>query len=380
MAEHGLEGYISKVASQLVRVNTENPPGRELEAARYVAERTAELGMKTRVLEHGGGRGSTLAILESGSPGPLLMFNTHLDTVPIGPVGDWPFHPLEKGVAGGVLYGRGAVDAKGCLASMLAAIRLVDKLDRGALVLAAVADEEVDGLGSVQVAKHLERIDYAVIGEPTGLKPMIGNRGRGEMVVEVKGVSAHAATPLTGVNAVKIASKIVARLSTLEKGFGKAHPLLGPNTATVTMISGGVKSNMVAGRCVMTVDFRTTPKVSLEDVVEAVRGRVGRRLDGASAEFRVTSYLPPVLTERSSPIVKAVVNALREAGLPARLSAMRAATDLSRLVKYHRVDGIILGPGDLSLAHTTREAVPVDELVKAAQVYHGIVRELLSHR
>jgi acetylornithine deacetylase/succinyl-diaminopimelate desuccinylase family protein len=378
MAEHGIEAYISQVSSQLVRINTENPPGRELEAARYVAERAAELGLKTRVLEHGGGRGSTVAVMESGQPGPVLMFNTHLDTVPIGSLDDWSFHPFEKGVAGGVLYGRGAVDAKGCLASMLAAIQLVERLERGCLVLAAVADEEVGGLGSVQVAKYLERIDYAVLGEPTGLKLMLGNRGRGEIVVEVRGTPAHAATPLKGVNAIKVASKIVEKLSTLERGFGKSHPLLGRNTATVTMISGGVKSNMVAGRCTLTIDFRTSPKTSLEGLLKTVRGRVGHRLNRASVDWKVTSYLPPVITDRNSPLVRAAVKALRKAGIPPRISAMRATTDLSRLVKHHRVDGIILGPGDLSLAHTAREAVPLDELVKAAHVYHGIAVELLS--
>ncbi|MEM3031343.1 MAG: M20 family metallopeptidase [Nitrososphaerota archaeon] len=374
MAVQGLESYIASVAAQLVRINTENPPGRELEAARFVAERTAEMGMRTTVLDHGGGRGSTLAVLDSGNPGPSLMFNSHLDTVPAGSPEDWEFHPFEGGVSGGMLRGRGSVDAKGCLAAMLAGVKMLGDVRCGSLVLAAVADEEVGGLGTVQVCRQLKRVDYAVFGEPTAMKLLLGNRGRGEMVIEVRGSPAHASTPEVGVNAIMLASRIVMRLAALEKGFGRRHSLLGRNTASVTMVSGGLKSNVIADRCTLVVDFRTVPGAIVRDLEEVIRGRVA----GIPAALRITSYTPPAITRRDSPLVKAAGEALRAAGLRVRMSGMRSTTDYSILLKHHRADGVILGPGDLSVAHSFRESVPIRELVRAAHVYRGIAERLLN--
>ncbi|MEM4416700.1 MAG: M20 family metallopeptidase [Nitrososphaerota archaeon] len=378
MAGHELEGFISRIGSTLVRINTENPPGRELEAASYLADRLAELGLRVRVLDHGGGRGSVLGILDSGVSGPVLMLNSHLDTVPAGAVDEWPFHPFESGVVDGVLRGRGSVDAKGCLTAMLAALKIMSPPRRGRLVFAGVADEEVGGLGTAKVAKLLDRVDYSVFGEPTDLTPLTGNRGRCEIEIEVRGRPAHASTPSKGVNAISAAARIVAGLSRLEKGFGRRHRLMGRNTDAVTMISGGLKSNVVPDKCSITVDVRTVPETDLDDAVKAVGKTVSRYAGSAKASLSVKSYLPPAWTDENSKLVKSAVKALRSLGIVRRPSALKATTDFSRLLKYHRSEGLILGPGDLSLAHTFREEVPVKELILAARAYALIAEDILT--
>lgn len=384
MGRGELLGYVADIAATLVRINTENPPGRELQAASYFAERAAELGLRTVVERLGAERGSVVATLETGREGPTLMLNSHLDTVPAGDLDAWAINPFYGEIRGDVLYGLGAADAKGCLAAMLGAVKLLLDEGRqlsGRLILAAVADEEVNGLGTVHLLKKGYRAEYVVVGEPTGLNVCLGNRGRGEFVVTVRGRSAHASSPALGVNAIGVAAELVRRFKRLEKGYGRRHPELGRCSASVTMISGGVKPNVIPDNCSITLDWRTTPHEDIEDVkrrIAAISSSVVRKHRGATFSVKTVSYAPPVATPRRSRVVKAALNALRRVGRRPRLTAFTATTDLSRIAQHGSVEGVILGPGSLAVIHSPREHVRLEELAEAAQVYANIIEELLS--
>ncbi len=374
-----IRSFIEEVGAKLVAINTENPPGREREAASFFAEKAAEQGLKAWLINHSQNRSTAVVELDWGE-GPTLVFNSHLDTVPSGPVERWPFHPFQTGVKDGFLWGRGSVDAKGCLTSMLAAMAELGKSEklRGRIVLMAVADEEVGGIGSVSAVKQLEKIDYIIVGEPTQMRLCVASRGRVEVAVEFFGKPAHASTPLKGVNAVSAAAKICIQLKPLEKGFGRSDRFLGRSSATVTMFEGGLKPNVVPDYARIVVDIRTTNETP-EQVLDLLNKKIRRYIPGrTSYKTSITSVIPNYRVDIGSRLVGISKLSLSKSGIKPMLTGFAAATDLNRISRIRKVEGVILGPGDLRLAHSFEEKVAVSELVAAANVYKLIAEHLLA--
>ena len=149
-----------------------------------------------------------------GTSGPLLLLNSHTDTVPVGE--GWTQPALEAALVDGKIYGRGANDAKGPLTAMILAAKNVFEKDppKGRVCLAATCEEEVIGQGLEKLITELPKPDAAVVGEPTGLKPAVAQKGLLLLEITAKGRSAHAAWG-GGVNAIELAAKDVAALSSL---------------------------------------------------------------------------------------------------------------------------------------------------------------------
>ncbi len=373
-----LVDYITEVAQTLVRINTENPPGREREAAGYVSEKLAELGLKTTIQELAENRANVVAVLEGRSNKPTIMLNTHLDTVPVGDIDKWPKHPLKGIIEDGKLYGRGAADAKASVAAMLGALKLLveeneyEKLD-GRVIFAAVADEETTGLGSVHLVKSGYSAEYTVIGEPTGLALCNGNRGRIEFTLTLIGRAAHASLPKHGVNAIKIASEVLERLTGLKLG--------NKDDLSITMISGGIKPNVIPDYCQLKIDYRESTGKQLDKIrskIENTVRKIVRRYRGAAYEFKISNYSPAVITDSKSPIVRAALDSLREMNLKRKLFQFPATTDLSRITQHINTQGIIIGPGRLEVSHTTEEYVKIKEIEDASKIYLKIIKKLLK--
>ncbi|MEM4573896.1 MAG: M20/M25/M40 family metallo-hydrolase [Candidatus Caldarchaeum sp.] len=369
--------FAAKLAAQLVAINSENPPGREAEAARFFAEKAAENGLKARVIDHGQGRASALVELFFGE-GRTIVYNSHLDTVPAGPLERWKFHPFTTGVKDGYVFGRGSVDAKGCLAAMLTSLAsLEDEKLSGRVVLMAVADEEVGGMGSLSLMKEVGQMDYVVVGEPTSLQLCAGSRGRTEVTLHFYGKPTHASTPTFGVNAATAAAKTAVKIAKLEKGYGPKNRLFPRNTATVTVFESGLKPNVVPDQARLVIDFRNMGEKPAATLRTAVA--IAKSASPPSVKIRgaVTSHIPSYITDIRGKLVKECREAMKEAGIRPLLRGLPAATDLNRMNRVRKVDGVIFGPGDLRLAHSFREKVAVKELAKAADFYRLLLLRLL---
>ncbi|MGH6953912.1 MAG: M20/M25/M40 family metallo-hydrolase, partial [Alphaproteobacteria bacterium] len=189
------EARMAVTLERLVALDTENPPGRELEAARFLAAELESLGLSVDSKEFSPGRANVWGRLENG-PGPVFCFNSHIDVVPAGE--GWSRAPFKLVEQDGRLYGRGACDAKGPIVAMLEAARLLAAAAdswRGTLLLVFVADEEVASLGAKDYVKDKPGIDFAVIGEPTSNAPVIAHKGSLRPIVRVAGRTAHSGTP-----------------------------------------------------------------------------------------------------------------------------------------------------------------------------------------
>ncbi|MBI4371532.1 MAG: M20/M25/M40 family metallo-hydrolase [Elusimicrobia bacterium] len=340
----------SDLLQELVRIPS--PSGREEAVVERLESVFRELGW-TPVR-----RGRNLYADLDGGDGPLLLLNSHTDTVPVGE--GWTRDPLGGEIAGSRLYGRGANDAKGCLAAMiLGAARAFSRdAPRGRVCLAATCEEETSGQGLEVLLPELPRPDAAVIGEPTGLAPAVAQKGLIVLEITSKGRSAHAAWG-GGVNAVEAAARDVLALSRLK--FEREHAALGKATLCVTQIRGGERHNVVPDRCVMVLDIRTTPVYAPGEIVARVR-------ESVEGDVSVRSQrLGAVETDAAHPVVQAALAAnpgAKPYGSPT----------LSDWVFLKGVPAVKAGPGDSHRSHTPDEYLEVKELEDGVGFYERLIR------
>ncbi|RLM52363.1 M20/M25/M40 family metallo-hydrolase [Halorubrum sp. Atlit-28R] len=356
--------------------------------------------------------GCVLAEKRSPAPGagPHLVLNTHLDTVtPHVAFERGPARDGERGAQTGagddpdeVIRGRGACDAKGPLAALLAGFLAADP-DRGRTTLALTPDEEALSLGAAALTGRLpgtdDRLDgdLYLVGEPTGLDACTAAKGRFQATVELSGVAAHAAE-FAGANAVAAAEDALAAVRTFDAD-ATAHPQLGPPKLTPTVVEGGAATNQVPADCEITVDRRSVPPETAEEfrssLADAVReslasGPAGDRgVDAAVAlTDRESPFLEAFATDPDHDLVRTVADAARDASDAVGLSDERgggvrpfgAATEASY---FAPAPTVVFGPGDLAdeagaVAHAEREYVRVREVEAAAAAVEETVAALLG--
>lgn len=315
-----------------------------------------ELGMAPTV------SGRNLTAMLDGGDGPLLLLNSHTDTVPVGQ--GWTRDPLKADIEDGRIYGRGSNDAKGCLVAMLIAAQkaFATNAPKGKVLIAATCEEEVLGQGLEVLLPALPRPDAAVVGEPTGLKAAVAQKGLLLLEIIAHGRSAHAAHG-GGVNAVEAAARDVLALSRLV--LDTEHPALGKATLQVTQISGGERHNVIPDRCRLVVDIRTTPSVSPEEIIALVKKTV-------EGEVVVRSNrLGSVETDPAHPIVRAAL-AANPAG------RAYGSPTLSDWVFLKGIPTVKAGPGDSKRSHTPDEYLEVAELEAGVEFYEKLIRSYFA--
>jgi acetylornithine deacetylase len=320
------------------------------------------------------GRDNVLAGFEVPGARQTLLFEAHMDTVALEPMGE---RGLRPEVRGGRVYGRGACDDKGSLAAMLVAVEdLADRrreLPVNVLLLSAV-DEEYKFRGVLDFINRKTPVHGAVVGEPTGLRPVVAHKGVVRFCLSTVGRAAHGSRPEEGSNAIDQMAEVLHALRQLQPVFqGRRHPLVGCPTLNVGRIWGGIGVNVVPDRCTIEVERRVIPG---EDHAAALA-----EIDAVLAELR--DRTPPVRVEREEPfvitptlgtpagaaVVAAVRQACREVGVRDEPTGVPYGSDASKLWTYGGVPSVVLGPGSIDQAHTADEYVPVDELCQAVEIY-----------
>jgi acetylornithine deacetylase len=299
-----------------------------------------------------------------GSEGPLLLLNSHTDTVPVG--GGWTKDPYLAEVEDGRIYGRGANDAKGCLAAMIAGAARAFEKDPppGRICLAATCEEEISGRGLQDLIDDLPEPAAAIVGEPTGLNPAISQKGLLLLEITAKGRSAHAAWG-GGKNAVHAAAKDIMALAGIT--FDRKHPTLGLPSLEVTQVSGGERHNVIPDRCTLVVDIRTTPAYEPEEFVSMVKNLVAGKVSVRSKRLK------SVDTDPKHPIVLAA--------LSCRPGAKTfGSPTVSDWVFLDGIPTIKIGPGDSRRSHTPDEYVTAAEVEEAAEFYAKVIRKYLSSK
>ncbi|MBA2365163.1 MAG: M20 family metallopeptidase [Actinomycetota bacterium] len=370
----------------LVQTPSENPPGKEAEAAAVVASYCEELGLEVELHEAVADRPNVVARLRGIEEGPTLTYCSHIDVVPAGEHSLWEHDPYAADIVEGRVHGRGSGDAKGPVAAALEAVAVLREAEvplAGVLELALVADEETMGFcgAGALVEKGILRPDYAIVGEPTSLRVVHAQRGACWMRITTAGRAGHGSAPERGVSAIKHMAEIILQLEAALPEV--SHPVLGGPSINVGVISGGAKVNIVPASCTVEVDRRSVPPETEESVIASVEEAIERaraRFEDIDASVEMTFYGEPFEVDESSPVVRAMARATEQAcGLPAELMGFRGASD-ARFLAAAGAEVIVCGPGDITLAHTARESVDLDEVERAAVAYALSFADLLSPR
>jgi acetylornithine deacetylase/succinyl-diaminopimelate desuccinylase len=375
-------GRLASLLERLVAVDTQNPPGREAEAAALLASELETIGFATEVRFLADGRANVVGRIDNGA-GPCFAFNSHMDTVPVG--GGWTSDPFRLTERDGRLFGRGACDAKGPIVAMVEAGRLLASqrdLWHGALVIMFVADEEIGGGGSRALAKQQPRPDLIVIGEPTNNAVYAAHKGCLRPLVRAKGKAAHSGRPELGVNAILAASQLTAIFDERDRELRALnHPLVGHASLTVTRIAGGIADNVVPDNCEMVLDRRLLPGETLDAALDELHAMLTRakRDHGVEAEVAaIRTKSGPTETALDDPLVRNAVALSRAHGVT--FPQPGGLTGGCDLVHFHDVGavGIVLGPGSLDVAHQPDEYVPKEDLARATLIYRDIAVAMMQ--
>jgi acetylornithine deacetylase len=352
---------------ELVRIDSRNPslvagaPG-EAVVAMALRDVLTEWGFRVEMYEAAPGRPNVVARIGKAG-GRSLMFNGHLDVVGTEGMTHSPFGAEESD---GRLYGRGSCDMKSGIAAMCAAAaRAHDAGLEGEIVIAAVADEEFESIGTRALIDRGVRADAAIVTEPTRLCIMPAHLGFVWLEVVVKGRAAHGSRWDIGIDAIRHAGRFLAALDRLDADVltTRAHPLLGRPSVHASLIDGGTGMSTYPDRCTVQLERRTIPGESPATVVDELRSLCV----GIDAVVRETFAQVPSDVAVSAPIVRALDTALRESSQPVRVEGMTAWTDAA-LLNSAGIPAICFGPGDITLAHAAVEYVPVDEIERATTV------------
>lgn len=284
---------------------------------------------------------------------PTILLNSHIDTVK--PVEGWtrdPYRPEEEPEADR-LYGLGSNDAGASLVSLIAAFAYMSRRPRDYnLVMLASAQEEVSGRDGMEaVVPMLPHIDMAIVGEPTGMRPAIAEKGLMVIDAEARGVAGHAARN-EGVNAIYKALDAISTLRSLK--FEKVSDILGPVKITVTQIEAGTQHNVVPDICRFVIDVRTTDAYSNEATLEIMR----RALPDCTLTPRSTRLNPSSVSRTHPVVLRLEMLGLDPFGSP-------TLSDQA-LMPWPSVK---CGPGDSARSHIPDEYILMSEIRSAIAIY-----------
>ena len=321
-----------------------------------------------------------------GDSGPLFCLAGHTDVVPTGPLEDWTSPPFEPTVRDGILYGRGAADMKGSIAAMVTAAEsfVAEYPDhQGSIAFLITSDEEGPSVdGTVRVMRRLqargERIDYALVGEPSCLERLgdtlkVGRRGSLTGLLTVHGKQGHVAYPKLASNPFHAAAPALAELCTEVWDQGNDH--FPPTTFQIANLNMGTGAdNVIPGRLVAQFNLRFGTALTADIIdrrVRAILNRGGFRYD---LDWKLSGN--PFLTPAGS-LVAATREAIRELqGIETQLSTTGGTSD-GRFIAPTGAQVVELGPLNGSI-HQVDECVAVADLDALVDIYKGILRRLLG--
>lgn len=334
--------------------------------------------------------GNVIGHIKGNRPGPTILFDGHMDTVPVTNEQEWIAPPFEGRVEDGKLYGRGTSDMKGALGAMVLAGDYFQRENGGdfagdVYVAGVVHEECFEGVAARSISKIVQP-DYVIIGEASQLNLKIGQRGRAEVVVETFGTPAHSANPEKGNNAVYQMMEVIQAIREIQP---PEHPILGKGILELTDVKSSPYpgASVVPDYCRATYDRRLLVGETKESVLEPIQEQLDRVMEknpmihakvsyavgkeqcytGASIEGE--RFFPGWLFEEKEEYVQTLYKKLTEAGYTPEITQYNFCTNGSHYAGEAGIRTIGLGPSRENLAHTISEYIEIDQLVKITECY-----------
>lgn len=373
----GMRDEIVEFLANLVKAKSINPPGDTRQAARVIQEKLREFDLEAKIIAVDEDKPNIIARINPGKR-PELLFNSHIDTVPLGELDQWEYDPLGAEIVDGIMFGRGVADAKSSVVAMIMAAKTIMEMNvylNGTLIINPVSDEEVGGLKGAKYILDEGNInpDYVVIGEQTDNQIAIVEKGVIWFTIKTIGKTAHASTPWDGVSAIQ---NMVKLLTLVEERIGakiktQHHPLTPPPSINIGTIKGGVKTNVVADSCEVTIDRRFLPHENPDSIIKEFTD-ITKELEGTDPDFKVEFQESliglPINTSPDEKIVKIAQHVCEGLNLSSELIGYKQASD-GRFFSEKGIPTIILGPSDPKVGHTPNEHAKIDDVIMAAKIY-----------
>ncbi|MDY0235469.1 MAG: M20 family metallopeptidase [Gudongella sp.] len=381
------EEELIELTQNLVRIPSHKDTlGFEKNVALYINNYLLKEGINSELQHVVGERSNVIARIKGDGTGHSLMFNGHADTVlPY----NMTIEPFTAFIDDGKIYGRGAVDMKGALASFmmtLVAIKRSGFVPGGDIIFTAVIGEEGKSEGTEYIVKSDIRADAAIVGEPSDYEYAIGHRGLEWFDVTFYGKASHSGKPELGVNAIEQAMSFISRVKQdlYPKLKDKYDEHMGGSVMNFGTISGGTEASTVADKCILRIDRRFIPgedkdtaMAEYQDIIDILKAEditFNAKIE-ITPESILALYHPPLITSFNEPIVTAVRESIKQIiNKEPTITRGIGWSDAALLKTYANIPTVVLGPGDLSLAHTEKEHVKIVDLVNAVDIYSNIAQ------
>lgn len=362
-----------RLTQDLIRINSQNPPGNEYEISKFVKNYLKLLGIKTKIYEFKKGRSNLVARLEGENKRYTLLLSPHLDTVPAG--GNWKFHPFKGTIYKKRIYGRGATDDKGNLACALEAMHsLVEekiKLNYN-LLFASTADEESGSkFGLIPlIDKAILKPHACLILDADDFNIVIAQKGLIHLKIKIRGKKAHGAYPYRGENAIDKAIRIIQDIERYRFRY-KPHPLLRAPTVNIGTIHGGDKVNIVSDWCEFQLDIRFLPGMPEARILDKIKKVIKKYTNKFSIE--IESLQKPYQIDKRHRLVNYLIKAMRNLKMRPNVSGSEGATVMT-LFQDKDIAAVAFGFGSSGQSHMTNEYVKIDNLYKGAMVLEEFLK------
>jgi acetylornithine deacetylase/succinyl-diaminopimelate desuccinylase-like protein len=361
--------------------------GEEFRVAKIVERELGRIGIPHRSFARMEGRPNVIGTLGADSSGKRLLMPAHMDIVPAGE--GWDSDPFEVLERDGKLYGRGTLDNKGPLASIILAAEVLKVLGldlklRGQLMIAALSDEEAEdpdgvdyGIGYLLEEKLIAPTHAVIPDIGENMKRIdVAEKGRSVLKIGAKGRQAHGSTPERGVNAVYMMASLVKEIEALSLQH-EPHPVLGEPSLNLGEMHGGVAPNVVPGTCQIYLDIRSVPGMTRDGVLEQLRA-CGDRVPNGQFEYQILSWNDPHGIDPDNELVRSIqTNTSDLLGFQPEPFGMGGGT-YAKTLNFGGVMAVGWGPGDDEAFHVANEFVETAQLLDFAQLTCLVALDLLS--
>lgn len=382
------DDLVVDLTERLIAIPTVNPPGQEADCARFIYETLTGWGVEAELVpEPDPERPQVVAWVRGTTCGPTFILNAHMDTVPEGDVARWTRPPFEATREGDRLYGLGACDMKGSLASIMAMLKALHDSGAalpGTLMAQFPMGEETDEPGTRTLLALGYVGDMAITMEPTDGRIGPGTRGACWHRVGITGPSAHCGlTPADAADVMHVARRFAAAVEDIHREVStQTHHLLASPAARITEMRAGERHNATAGRCEMVVDRRMLPHESVAEVGDGLRARLDAAIGGAEGVRGTVTFVDlneATETPLDAPLVRALAANIRELGRrEPEIWGPPYGSDMRNFVHDAAIPCVNFGAGDFRRCHQPDEFVPVPDLLGVARIVFGTVLDVIG--
>ncbi|MCD3350505.1 YgeY family selenium metabolism-linked hydrolase [Clostridium botulinum D/C] len=376
-----IEDYRGSITNFLIdMINIHSVTYNEKEVILRVKEEMDKIGFDETFID---GMGNIIGRLGNGSK--VIAIEAHVDTVDVGDDDLWNQNPFSPEIKDDVIYGRGTLEQKGAMASIVYSGKAIKDLDLTGdytvYVIGSIMKEEYDGEAwKYIIEKDNIKPDFVVITEPTNLNIHIGSRGRAEIEVIINGLSTDSGDCIRGINAIYKALPVVKDLEKLNQLY--KSDILGKASISVNKISCESPSkSCISDKCIISIDRRMVLGENVDDIIKElsclksiknhnVKINIANKITYTGYSYSTNNILKPWIIDKDSFILKKTIEAYKTMyDIEPEIKKSILTTNGSITYGMFKIPTIGFGPGKEILAYSPREQVSIDDLIKACELY-----------